>query len=264
MIYLKTSSHAAIKLERCTEHRRPHLKISIDTLIGLLDLTSLNDDDTPADIHALCSAAQTEYGPVAAVCVMPRFVSLARESLADSSIAVATVVNFPYGDQYLPEVNRAIATALDDGAGEIDAVIPYRHFLRGDVGRAGWFVESCRRVCDGRAALKVILETGELADADRIAAAARLAIDCGADFIKTSTGKAAVNATPKAAAAMLNVIRQMNPAVGFKAAGGISTMDQAIQYVQLAQEICGPAWVDADHFRLGASSLLPNLLAEAG
>ena len=162
------------------------------TLIALLDLTSLNDDDTDARIIDLCQRAMTPVGPVAAVCVYPRFVALARRTLNDlggQTVAVATVVNFPAGNAPLDEVLEQTRQALADGADEIDVVYPYRALLAGDADSGFALVRACKALCADRALLKVILETGELAAPALIRQASLDAIEAGADFIKTSTGK---------------------------------------------------------------------------
>lgn len=236
-------------------------------LIALLDLTSLNDDDTEARIVALCHRAMTPAGPVAAVCVYPRFVALARRTLDDlggQAVAVATVCNFPAGTAPLPEVLAQARQALAEGADEIDVVYPYPALLAGDADSGRLLVRACQQLCGGRALLKVILETGELADPARVRRASLDAIDAGADFIKTSTGKVAINAVVPTAQVMLECIAEQGARVGFKAAGGIRTLADAQAYLALAEQINGEAWVTPRHLRLGASSLLDDLLHHLG
>jgi len=228
--------------------------------LACLDLTNLEDGCTPADIETLCARAQTPHGPVAAVCIWPRFVLQAKDLLADTPVKVATVVNFPGGDKPLEEVLIETDQAMVDGADEVDVVIPYRQIRerRNDV--AAQLIQ-VREATMG-ATLKAILETGELKDPELIREAASTAIIVGADFIKTSTGKVPVNATPEAAAIMLKVIAERGGKTGFKAAGGIRTLDDAAVYLDLAGEIVGPDWAAPDTFRFGASGLLDALLAE--
>lgn len=221
--------------------------------VGLLDLTSLGDADTAPMIDGLCERARASQ--VAAVCVWPRFVDRCADALAGTAIDLATVVNFPHGGPNTELAVAETATSVNQGAKEIDLVMPYAAFLKGDLITAETMIRSVKAACGG-ARLKVIIETGRLKTRENIQAASRLAIDAGADFIKTSTGKIKVSATPSAARAMLEVIRERDPAVGFKAAGGIKTLRQAGNYLRIADELLGPEWVTADHFRFGASSLL--------
>lgn len=236
-------------------------------LIALLDLTSLNDDDTDAAIVELCHKAMTPVGPVAAVCVYPRFVALARRTLDElggQTVAVATVTNFPAGNAPLDEVLDQTRQALAEGADEIDVVYPWRALQAGDADSGFALVRACKALCSDRALLKVILETGELADPALIRQASLDAIDAGADFIKTSTGKVAVNATAEAAQIMLECIAASGTNVGLKPAGGIRTLADARVYLTLAETLNGPRWVAPRHLRLGASSLLGDLLRHTG
>ncbi|AKS41351.1 deoxyribose-phosphate aldolase [Wenzhouxiangella marina] len=231
--------------------------------IALVDLTSLNDDDSDERIVELCQRASTPAGPVAAVCVYPRFVELAvatlRANPATRAVRVATVVNFPGGDGRESEVLAEIDRALGDDADEIDLVFPWRALLAGDRRAGEQLVRAARERC-GEHGLKVILETGELARPEAILEAASIALDQGADFLKTSTGKVRVNATPEAARVLLELIRDRGANAGFKASGGLKTTEDAAVYLCLADEILGPAWADPEHFRFGASSLLDDLI----
>lgn len=236
-------------------------------VIALLDLTSLNDDDTDARIVDLCQRALTPVGPVAAVCVYPRFVALARRTLDErggQSVAVATVTNFPAGTAPLDEVLEQTRQALADGADEIDVVYPWRALLAGDADSGFALVRACKALCADRAMLKVILETGELADPALIRQASLDAIEAGADFIKTSTGKVAVNATAEAARIMLECIAASGVNVGLKPAGGLKTLADAQVYLALAEAIHGAQWISPRHLRFGASSLLDDLLQRLG
>ncbi len=233
--------------------------IAAHTLIRLLDLTALNDGDTEYTIEDLCLKARSPYGSVAAVCVWPRFVNLAKRLLLKSDIKVATVVNFPKGENNLNSLKKEIYQALEAGANEIDAVFPYHEFLKKNYKACETFVSSARELCEGRT-LKIILETGEIQNALKIAAASKICIDGGADFIKTSTGKTKVSATPEAANVILETIAASKHNVGFKASGGIRTIDDAKKYLVLATEIMGYKWVTPANMRIGASSLLNNLI----
>lgn len=231
----------------------------------LVDLTSLNDADDVASTAALCAKAVTPAGNVAAVCLWPEFVSQAKHALAGTGIKVATVVNFPGGSLPAEKVVDQIARALADGADEIDVVMPYGAIMVGQGGdqRAADHVAACREAC-GPAIMKVILESGSLAKPALIERAARVAVDAGADFLKTSTGKVPAGATPGAARLMLEACRAAGPPVGFKASGGIRDVETAGQYLALADEICGAGWVSPARFRFGASGLLDVLLGVLG
>ena len=226
--------------------------------IPLVDLTDLDDTTTSAAVAHLCERA-LEHG-TAAVCVWPDFVGESAAMLAGSPVTVATVVNFPTGDERAHAVRVVTAQALDDGADEIDVVLPYRAFLAGDHDRAAAVLDAVRAQADG-ALVKVILETGALPDAATVAAAASFAIARGADFGKTSTGKIAVSATPGAARAMLEVIHGSGRPVGIKPSGGIRTVADAATYLALADDVMGPDWVSRSTFRFGASGLLDALVA---
>ena len=230
--------------------------------ISLLDLTELGDHATSDDVTRLCDRAVGPHGTVAAVCVWPRHVAHAVQHLAGTGVRVATVVNFPSGDEDAAAVVAQAQRALSDGADEIDLVLPYRAVIGGEPARAGAMVDAVRAaVPRGRHTLKVILETGELADPTLIDAAAVLAVAHGADFIKTSTGKTAVSATPDATAIMLRVIHDAGRPVGLKPSGGIRTLADAQQYLEQADAVMGAGWATPQTFRFGASGLLTALEA---
>lgn len=229
--------------------------------LPLLDLTNLNDDCTDADIDDLCARAETPHGDVAAICIWPRFVTRARDRLRGTPIMIATVVNFPNGGN---DVEVAIAEAREaafDGAHEIDLVFPYRAFASGQQDAAIEMISAVRESLPETVTLKVILETGELQVPELIRIASVKAIQAGADFIKTSTGKVPVNATEEAARIMIEAIHEGGKPVGFKAAGGIRTTEDAGHYLSIADAIMGPDWAGPDTFRFGASGLLTDLLA---
>ncbi|MFQ5564830.1 MAG: deoxyribose-phosphate aldolase [Paracoccaceae bacterium] len=228
--------------------------------LASLDLTDLSDDCDAAAIERLCGRAVTRHGPVAAVCIWPRFVARAVPLLAGTGVKIATVVNFPSGDADPEPVAADIRAAIADGADEIDLVIPYRALIEGRDGAARAMVARARATAPG-AVLKVILETGKLRDPGLIRHAADLAIAEGADFIKTSTGKVETNATPEAARIMLGVIAESGRPVGFKPAGGIRTVDDAARFLALADEIMGAGWATPQTFRFGASGVLDAILA---
>lgn len=230
-------------------------------LIACLDLTNLNDDCTEADVAALCDRAATPEGPVAAICIWPQFVAFAREKLAPA-IRIATVVNFPAGGEDLDATLAETRVAVADGAEEIDLVIAYRK-IPADPDFVENQVRQVKAACR-TARLKTILETGEIGDPDAIRVACQAALDGGADFLKTSTGKVAENATPVSARLLLGAIADSGRDVGFKPAGGIKTFEDANGYLELAEAICGPGWATPERFRLGASSVLGDLLAVVG
>ena len=222
--------------------------------LALLDLTDLSDNADEVGLAALCARAVGAPGPVAAICIWPRFVAQARTMLGRAPVRIATVVNFPQGESTGADVLAETQGAVAAGADEIDLVLPWRAFLTSDVAGAEAMVRAVKDTCDGRT-LKVILETGEYPDLDRVRAASELAIAAGADFIKTSTGKTAHSASLPAARTMLEVIAASGRAVGLKPSGGIRTLADAAGYLKLADEIMGPHWATPETFRFGASGL---------
>ncbi|MCM2291691.1 deoxyribose-phosphate aldolase [Allorhizobium sp. BGMRC 0089] len=230
--------------------------------LSVLDLTNLKDDCTPEEIEALCEKAHGPYGHTAAICIWPRFVAQARSLLGDGNVVkIATVVNFPAGDMDVAAVVNETKQALADGADEIDLVIPYRKFIAGDEQAVVQMIRAVRAAIPSPAVLKVILETGELKSQALIRRASDIAIAEGADFIKTSTGKVAVNATLEAADTMLQAIRDSGGKVGFKPAGGISSVRDAILYFRHVSAIMDENWIMPSTFRFGASSLLNDIAA---
>jgi deoxyribose-phosphate aldolase len=243
----------------------PDLHQAARTALACLDLTSLNDADTEPDVARLCERAQGPHGAVAAVCVWPRFAAFARARLP-AHIAVAAVANFPDGSADLARAVRDTGQIVQAGAQEVDVVLPFAALMAGEPGSAVQLLQAVRRACAGLT-LKVILETGVLADDALIAMASRLALEAGADFLKTSTGKTTVSATPRAARTMLQAIAAMPPAsgrVGFKASGGIRTAADAVAYIDLCAEVLGARAVVPARFRIGASSLLNDIEAVLG
>ncbi len=237
-------------------------------LLPCLDLTSLDDDDTPETIDALCRRAVTAFGRVAAVCVHPRFIGQAKALLRGTGVRIATVANFPRGQAAAQSVVGETEASIRDGADEIDVVINHVAYLAGARTAAMQPVAVARRCCGERIRLKAILETGRLARPDIVLAAARDAIAAGADFLKTSTGKTAPGAEPEAAEMLLTAIRDHRRAadrlIGLKAAGGIRTVPQARAYVHLAERLMGSDYLRPATFRIGASALLDDILAVLG
>ncbi|MBN9061024.1 MAG: deoxyribose-phosphate aldolase [Rhizobiales bacterium 65-9] len=229
--------------------------------LPLLDLTELSDACSEAAVEKLLANATGKHGKVSAVCVWPQFVKRARQRLDRSGVKVATVVNFPSGDGAVEQIADDVAECVNDGADEIDLVLPYKAFLAGDEKRARQMVEAIDQTLDDGLILKVILETGEYPDQASIARASRLAIEAGADFIKTSTGKTKISATPDAARTMLDAIKASGRDVGLKPSGGIRTVADAASYLSLADAVMGPDWVRPSRFRFGASGLLTAINA---
>lgn len=228
--------------------------------LGLLDLTDLADDATAEGARALCDRAVSGPVPVAAVCLWPRFVATAREALAGGGVKIATVVNFPAGDTPIAPVDRETEEAVAAGADEIDLVLPWRALLAGETTAASAMVRNVKMRCGDRL-LKVILETGEYPDLDKVRVASQLAIAAGADFIKTSTGKTPRAASIPAARVMLEAIAGAPRPIGLKPSGGIRSLADAGAYLDLADATMGPGWATPSTFRFGASGLYSALVA---
>lgn len=244
------------------------LKAAALRALQLMDLTTLNDDDTDQKVIDLCKAAKSPVGNTAAICIYPRFIPIAKKTLREQGtpeIRIATVTNFPHGNDDIEIAVAETKAAVAYGADEVDVVFPYRTLIAGDEKTGFELVKQCKEAC-GDILLKVIIETGELKEEALIKRASQIAIEAGADFIKTSTGKVPVNATPESAQIMLNVIKEMGVAdkVGFKPAGGVRTAEDAKAYLAMADETLGADWADKMHYRFGASSLLANLLHTLG
>ncbi|HEY1318527.1 MAG TPA: deoxyribose-phosphate aldolase [Gaiella sp.] len=245
---------------------------ALDLAIRMIDLTTLEGADTPGKVRALSAKAvrpepgDTSVPSVAAVCVYPSLVSTARRALTGSTVKVASVATaFPSGQAPLAVKLADVRAAVDAGADEIDMVIDRGAFLSGRIGHVYDEVVAVKEAC-GDAHLKVILETGELGTYDAVRRASLVAIAGGADFIKTSTGKVSPAATLPVTLCMLEVIRDVYDEtgleIGMKPAGGIRTAKQAIQYLCVLHETLGVEWLTPDRFRLGASSLLNDLLLQ--
>lgn len=233
--------------------------------LSLIDLTSLNSSDTDTSIIQLAASAKNDLGQVAALCVYPQFIETALDSLHSHGIKgvkVATVVNFPNGKGSPNTVQCETEKALIFGAHEIDLVFPYLEFIKGNHELAREIVLATKESCKPDTTLKVIIESGVLGSEKLIRSASELCIELGADFLKTSTGKVAINATYEAASYMLTTIKESGKHVGFKAAGGIQNLHQASEYMSLAQNIMGETWLDKKNFRFGASSLLNSITEE--
>ena len=242
---------------------------AIDLAITMIDLTTLEGQDTPGKVRAMCAKArQPGYGapPVAAVCIYPDLVPEAVAGVAGSGVKVASVAtSFPSGRAALDVKLADVKSAVAAGADEVDMVIDRGAFLTGRYGLVYEEITAVRAAC-GDAHLKVILETGELSTLDNVRRASWLAMLAGADFIKTSTGKVTPAATLPVTLVMLEAVRDYRDfgdrQVGVKPAGGIRTEKDAIRYLVLVNETVGEDWLDPRYFRIGASSLLNDLLMQ--
>ncbi|RTL00516.1 MAG: deoxyribose-phosphate aldolase [Proteobacteria bacterium] len=235
-------------------------KVAQQTL-GLIDLTTLNDNDTDAVVLALCEKASTEFGAVPAICIFRQFIPAAKKYFADNNlnVKIATVTNFPHGGADMELALRETQEAIDLGADEVDIVFPYKSLMAGDQAIGAEMVKKAKQIC-GDKVLKVIIESGELKTPELIALASDISIANGADFIKTSTGKVPVNATLEATEIMLNAIKKSGRKCSFKAAGGVRLVSEAKDYLDLTAKIMGEEWINSDNFRFGASSLLGDVL----
>lgn len=248
---------------------------AIDLAIEMVDLTTLEGQDTPSKVRALASKAMRpdptdpSCPATAAVCVYPDLVATARETLGDSGVHVAAVATaFPSGRAALPVKLADTRDAVEAGADEIDMVIDRGAFLSGRYLQVFEEIVAVREACGGDdgAHLKVIFETGELQTYDNVRRASWLAMLAGAHFIKTSTGKVQPAATPPVTMIMLEAVRDWREAtgqmVGVKPAGGIRTTKDAMKYLVMVNEVAGQDWLDPDWFRFGASTLLNDLLLQ--
>ena len=233
-------------------------------LMSLTDLTSLNDADDAAAVRALAELARTATVKPASVCIWPRFIATALEALQGSGVPVCAVTNFPAGAADPATAAAETRAAVAAGAKEVDVVFPYRALLAGDREVGLRLVSACRDACRDQALLKVILETGQL-DVDTMRRAAQMAIAGGADFLKTSTGKTQPAATPDAAHVLIEAAAAAAPRrVGFKASGGIRTLEDALPYLTLFDQQFGAGHAAPANFRIGASGLFKELITIAG
>ena len=247
-------------------------KQALKQVLGFIDLTTLSGDDTTPKVEALCAKAESFFDGdkgipnVAAVCVYPVFANTVHHALKGTDIKTACVAGaFPSGQSPLPVRIDEVKYAVDHGADEIDMVISRGRLLEGDMDFVFDEVRLIKEAC-GEAHLKVILETGELKTPELIRKASVIAINAGAEFIKTSTGKIAPAATHEAFLIMLDTIKEYYEAtgemIGIKPAGGISTPEEALSYYLLVKHILGERWLSSVHFRIGASSLADKVYDE--
>lgn len=226
-----------------------------------LDLTNLDDDCDEGAVQTLAARGVTAYGNVAALCVWPRFVGEAKRLVNSKGIRIATVVSFPGGDGDMGEVAEMTEKAVEDGADEIDMVIPWRALLEGNEEAVTAAVSRVKRAAGPAVPVKAILESGMLEKVEIIRRASELALEGEADFMKTSTGKVPVNATLRAVREMLEAIRDTGASAGVKPSGGIRSTNDAAGYLSLADEVMGDDWATPERFRLGASGVLDALVA---
>lgn len=248
-----------------------HATNALDLAIRCLDLTSLDGSETPEEIEALCSKAvrpdpdDPSIPGVAAVVLYPVSVPVAARRLEGTSVKVASVAGFPSGTEPIEEQLEEIRGAVASGADEIDIVLNRSAFLSVLREQAAEGIARSKEAA-GSALLKVILEAGELGSDELIREASMLAMSAGADFLKTSTGKVGIGATEPAALSMMEAARdhhrQTGRAVGIKVSGGIRKAGQALRYMELLEEALGRDWLTPDRFRIGASSLLDDLVAQ--
>ena len=257
----------------CSRSIKKESKVrALKLALSMIDLTTLEGQDTRGKVTQLCQKAIHLHDAmpglphVAAVCVYPTMVGVARQALHGHDIKVASVATaFPSGMAPLSVKLEDTRVAVQEGADEVDMVISRGEFLQGEYSRVFDEIIAVKEAC-GRAHLKVILETGELGTLDRVRRASILAMHAGADFIKTSTGKIQPAATLPVTLVMLQAIRDYYHAtgrrVGMKPAGGISKAKQAIQYLVMLRETLGEGWLTPEWFRFGASSLVNDLLMQ--
>ncbi len=244
-------------------------RVALDLVIAAMDLTTLEGKDTPGKVRGLCARGISPapgVPSVAAICIYPSLVPVAVEALAGSGVKVAAVATaFPSGLSSLDVRLRETREAVAAGADEIDMVIDRSAFLAGAYDVVWDEIVRVREACAG-ATLKVILEVGELGSFEAIRRACDLALDAGADFIKTSTGKIGSSSTPAVALLMCEALRdyerRTGRAAGLKLAGGVRTSKAALGYVSIVHETLGNAWLGPDRFRIGASSLLDDVLMQ--
>lgn len=273
------------KLEKYIKNAKENTVISAVTCeeaLASLDLTSLNDNDTPEVIKKLCNQAKKSPVPTASVCVYPQFVKVASEELNNTTISIATVINFPKGEDSIDKIVKDTVEAIQNGANEIDLVWNYKAYMNNEKEVAKETVRKCKEAIvneneknNGKVLLKIILETGALMDMkeeNAVYNASLDAINSGADIIKTSTGKIAKGASLEAAGSMLLAISKIKKdtgkVIGLKVSGGVRTCQQAAEYISLFNEVLNgedkenTITISKSTFRIGASSVFNSLIAE--
>lgn len=264
----------AANIDNVTSHK------VLKDCFSMMDLTSLRTEDTVESVSKLVEKVNAfhknfpEYPLPASICIYPNFAGTVKEVKTEDEVHITAVAAcFPTSQSYLEVKVRECELAVENGADEIDIVLALNHFLAGDYEKTSEEIRAVREAIDRVAAsqghqvhLKVILETGLLLKHEAIAAASFLAMEAGADFIKTSTGKVSVNATPAAAYVMCECIAKYHEAtgrkVGFKPAGGISTSLDAVSYYSIVSSILGKDWLNKELFRFGVSRLANSILSD--
>ncbi len=234
-------------------------------ILSLIDLTSLEGKDTPKIIEDLCLKAikfQT-----ACVCIYPTLIKTAKQKISGTGIRCASVAGgFPSGQTSLEIKKSEVRFAIDEGADEIDFVISRNLLLQNEFEKLFDEIASIKEICGSKIKLKTILETGELPNAEYIRKASDIAIHAGSDFIKTSTGKIAINATLESVCIMLLCIKNYHTKtgkkIGIKPSGGISDADTAIKYIRLTEKVLDSSWINPELFRFGASRLVDSIVNE--
>lgn len=271
--YSSTSLQIREKVDKIlsSDGRRKPDRSNCIKLLSFVDLTTLEGSDTDAKIVSMCDKARAlqslgaDVPGVAAVCFYPPFIRLARQQLRGTGIRVASVAGaFPSGQSSIPVKIAEVKYAVDEGADEIDTVLSRGKFLAGETGYVHDELSALKEAC-GKAHLKVILETGELQSVENIRRASEIAIQAGADFIKTSTGKIQPAATLEAFLVMAETVseyyQKSGKKIGIKPAGGISKAHEALQYLLVLQAVLGNEWANNQLFRIGASRLTDDLVS---
>ena len=275
LVYFKPYKYTEDKLQQriveLSKNTYSDRKELLTKLFNSIDYTTLESTDNAEKIDKFCAKAMSFPGiakklKVPAICIYSPFIAQAKRILKDSGIRIATVACcFPTGQMPIEVKIKEVEYCVEQGADEVDMVISRGTMLRGDYETVGQEIAAVKKACNGRT-LKVILETGDLATIENIRRASIIAIENGADFIKTSTGKSAESATPRAAIIMLDTIKEYHEMtgkkVGFKPAGGMKTIDDAITYLMLTENIIGKEWIQPMLFRLGTSRLADKIIDE--
>ncbi len=232
-------------------------------VLEVLELTQLAQDTTEEDVRRLCEKADTPHGPVAAICIPPKFVMVAKEVLGKRSpIAISTVANWPRGRSKVDYVAAETEIAFFEGAAEVNMVIPWRQFMSNDQHTLPTMVEQCVRMTSRRKFIKATLEAGALEEEFIIREAARQALDAGAEFLETESGQTGKCCTVQQARAMLEEIRDHRVEAGLKV-GPLKTLDECRPYLEMAAEVMGEDWIDPENFRIGGrEELLDEVMAE--
>jgi len=268
-----TKQFISKEIEKINKISKKNFNINnLKSVLNSIDLTTLNTTDTDTKVKELCTKVNSfsknfkNTKNVAAICIYPSFVKLVKSELKDKNVKIASVIGgFPSSQTFISVKLAETSIAVEKGADEVDMVISVGKFLEKDYKTVASEI-SLMKAAAGKAHLKVILETGALTNYDDIYLASILAMEAGADFIKTSTGKLEPAATPEAVFVMANAIKdyynKSKRIVGLKPAGGIVTPEQAIVHFTIIKEVLGEKWLNNKYFRIGASRLANNLLSE--